>query len=76
VLLTQVNIGLIEQALTAREVEIWRGRQVKFARRHHGEAFVDFVEDREEWGLGEHCLHHEPQRERDNPSALRRAKEL
>ncbi len=51
-LLTQVNIGLIEQALTAREVEIWRGRQVKFARRHHAEAFVEFVEDREEWALG------------------------
>jgi hypothetical protein len=52
VLLTQVNIGLIEQALPAREVEIWRGRQAKYARHHHAEAFVEFLEDREEWALG------------------------
>ncbi len=50
-LLTPVNIGVIEQALPAWEVEIWRGRQPKFAMRNHAEAFVEFVGDREEWAL-------------------------
>jgi hypothetical protein len=51
VLLTQANMGLMEQLLPAREMEIWRGRQAKYALHHHAEAFVEFVEDREEWAL-------------------------
>jgi hypothetical protein len=48
VLLTQVNMVLIEQPLPAREMEISRGHQEKYALRHHADAFVEFVEDREE----------------------------
>jgi hypothetical protein len=50
-LLTQANIALMEQPLPAREVEEWRGRQAKYAPRYHADAFVEFVEDREEWAL-------------------------
>jgi hypothetical protein len=50
-LLTQANIAVMEQPLQAREVEEWRGRQAKYAPRHHVDAFVEFVEDREEWAL-------------------------
>jgi hypothetical protein len=48
VLLTQVNMALIEQPLPAREMEIWRGHQEKYALHHHVDAFVEFVEDWEE----------------------------
>ncbi len=50
-LLTQANMALMEQPLPAREVEEWRGRQAKYAPRHHADAFVEFVEDRVEWAL-------------------------
>jgi hypothetical protein len=50
-LLTQANIALMEQTLPAREVEEWRGRQAKYAPHYHADAFVEFVEDREEWAL-------------------------
>jgi hypothetical protein len=50
-LLTQANIALMEQRLPAREVEEWRGRQARYAPRYHADAFVEFVEDREEWAL-------------------------
>ncbi len=52
-LLTQANIALMEQPLHAREIEEWRGRQgqAKYAPRYHADAFVEFVEDREEWAL-------------------------
>jgi hypothetical protein len=50
-LLTQANVALMEQPLPAREVEEWRGRQAKYTPRHHADAFVEFVEDREEWAL-------------------------
>jgi hypothetical protein len=48
-LLIQTNVALMEQPLPAREVEEWRSRQAKYAQHHHADAFVDFVEDREEW---------------------------
>jgi hypothetical protein len=50
-LLTQANVALMEQPLPAREVEVWRSQQAKYARHHHADAFVEFVEDREEWAL-------------------------
>jgi hypothetical protein len=50
-LLTQANVALMEQPLPAREVEEWRSRQAKYAQHHHADAFVEFVEDREEWAL-------------------------
>jgi len=50
-LLTQASVALMEQPLPAREVEEWRGRQAKYAPHHHADAFVEFVEDREEWAL-------------------------
>jgi hypothetical protein len=50
-LLTQANIALMEHPLPAREVEEWRGRQARYAPRYHADAFVEFVEDREEWAL-------------------------
>ncbi len=50
-LLTQANMALMEQPLPAREVEEWRSRQAKYAPHHHADAFVEFVEDREEWAL-------------------------
>jgi hypothetical protein len=51
VLLTQASMTLMEQPLPAREVEEWRGRQAKYCPRHHADAFVEFIEDREEWAL-------------------------
>ena len=50
-LLTQANIALMEQPLHMREIEEWRNRQAKYAPRYHAEAFVEFVQDREEWAL-------------------------
>ncbi len=50
-LLTQASVALMEQPLPAREVEEWRGRQAKYAPHHHADAFVELVEDREEWAL-------------------------
>jgi hypothetical protein len=50
-LLTKANIALMEQPLPAREIEEWRGRQARYAPRYHSDAFVEFVEDREEWAL-------------------------
>ncbi len=50
-LLTQANIALMEQPLTAREIEEWRSRQAIYAPRYHADAFVEFVDDREEWAL-------------------------
>jgi hypothetical protein len=50
-LLTQANIALMEQPLPAREIEEWRSRQARYAPRYHADAFVDFVDDREEWAL-------------------------
>jgi hypothetical protein len=50
-LLTQANIALMEQPLPAREIEEWRSRQARYAPRYHAEAFVEFVDDREEWAL-------------------------
>jgi hypothetical protein len=47
-LLTQANIALMEQPLHMREIEEWRNRQAKYAPRYHAEAFVEFVQDREE----------------------------
>ena len=66
VLLTQVNIGLIEQPLPAREVEIWRGRQAKNAMHHHAEAFRGVRGGQRRVGLGEHRLLHDVQREWSN----------
>ncbi len=50
-LLTQANMALMEQPLPAREMEEWRSRQAKYAGHHLADAFVEFVEDREEWAL-------------------------
>ncbi len=50
-LLTQANIALMEQPLPAREKEEWRSRQARYAPRYHADAFVEFVDDREEWAL-------------------------
>jgi hypothetical protein len=50
-LLTQANIVLMEQPLPAREIEEWRSRQARYAPRYHADAFVEFVDDREEWAL-------------------------
>jgi hypothetical protein len=51
VLLIKANLLLMEQPLPAREVEVWRSRQAKYALHHHADAFVEFVEDLEEWAL-------------------------
>jgi hypothetical protein len=51
VLLIPVNNGIIEQAIPAREVELWRGRQSRSAIDNHAEAFVEFVGLREDWAL-------------------------
>jgi hypothetical protein len=50
-LLTQANIALMEQPLPAREIEEWRSRQARYTPRNHADAFVEFVDDREEWAL-------------------------
>ncbi len=50
-LLTQANVAVMEQPLPAREEEEWRSRQAKYAQHHHTDAFMEFVEDREEWAL-------------------------
>jgi hypothetical protein len=50
-LLTQANIALMEQPLPAREIEEWRSHQARYAPRYHADAFVEFVDDREEWAL-------------------------
>jgi hypothetical protein len=51
VLLTSVNIGIMEQALLSREVELWRERQSRFAMDNHAEVFVKYVRSREDWAL-------------------------
>jgi hypothetical protein len=51
VLLTRANIALMEQPLPAREIEEWRSCQARYAPRYHADAFVEFVDDREEWVL-------------------------
>ncbi len=50
-LLTQANIALMEHPLPTREIEEWRSRQARYAPRYHADAFVEFVDDREEWAL-------------------------
>jgi hypothetical protein len=50
-LLTQANIALMEHPLPAREIEEWRSHQARYAPRYHADAFVEFVDDREEWAL-------------------------
>ncbi len=50
-LLTQANIALMEQPLPAQEIEEWRSRQARYAPRYHADAFVEFVDNREEWAL-------------------------
>jgi hypothetical protein len=50
-LLTQANIALMEHPLPTREIEEWRSRQAGYAPRYHADAFVEFVDDREEWAL-------------------------
>jgi hypothetical protein len=50
-LLMQANIALMEQPLPAQEIEEWRSRQARYAPRYHADAFVEFVDDREEWAL-------------------------
>ncbi len=50
-LLTLANIALMEQPLPAREIEEWRSRQARYAPRYHADAFVEFLDDREEWAL-------------------------
>ncbi len=42
-------MALMEQPLPSREIEEWRGRQARYAPRYHADAFVEFVEDREEF---------------------------
>jgi hypothetical protein len=43
VLLNTVNLGIIEQALPAREIELWRERQSRCSMDHHAEALVEFI---------------------------------
>jgi hypothetical protein len=50
-LLTQANIALMEHPLPTREIKEWRSRQARYAPRYHADAFVEFVDDREEWAL-------------------------
>ncbi len=47
-LLTQANIALMEHPLPTREIEEWRSRQARYAPRYHADAFVEFVDNREE----------------------------
>jgi hypothetical protein len=51
VLLTSVNIRIMEQALLAQEVELWRELQSRFSLDNHIEYFVEFVRIREDWAL-------------------------
>jgi hypothetical protein len=48
-LLMQANIALMEHPIPTREIEEWRSRQARYAPRYHADAFVEFVDDREEW---------------------------
>jgi hypothetical protein len=48
-LLTQANIALMEQPLTAREIEEWRSRQARYAPRYHADVFVEFEDNQQEW---------------------------
>jgi hypothetical protein len=58
VLLSPGNMGVIEKALPAREIELWRERQSKCSMDHYGEALVEFIGLREDWALYSGCLCH------------------
>ncbi len=63
----------MEHPLPKREIEEWRSCQARYAPRYHADAFVEFVDDREEWALknvaystapSSHCSNNENQKGR------------